>query len=117
LSSQKPIEHLNSLGLRYHDELAGWMITHREEAQVIRYSGLYVHPEIRGLGPALYLLKEAIHRHVEREPETLGLMEINQRFAPRNWLHFVEKRLKPFAVKIENVMTSHLILTDPFIRH
>lgn len=102
-------EPLNSLGLRYKDQLAGWMITHRMGPTIIRYSALYVIPEVRGFGPSINLLRNSIHQHIEKEPDTQGVMEINLRFSPRNWLQFIKKRLAPSAIKVHDVLWTYII--------
>lgn len=105
-----PVEKLNSLGLRYNNELIGWLVTHRSEPDIIRYSVLFTLPEIRGSGIPICLLKESIRRHAAKAPEALGLMEINMEQSLPYWLRFVEKRLKPTACKIENTLISSIIL-------
>ncbi len=58
------IEHLNSLGLRHHSEVVGWMITHRVAEDTIQYTSLFVRKELQGLGRAVPLLAEAIKRQM-----------------------------------------------------
>lgn len=105
-----PYEPLNSLGLRHKGEIAGWMITHRVEPKIIRYSALYTHPEIRGLGPAICLLKESLRWHISNEITTLGLMEINVQSSPFYWQHFIQKRLAPVACKTQDVKKSYFLI-------
>jgi len=104
-----PLETLNSLGLRRGKEVVGWMITHRISEDTIRYSALYIHPELRGIGPAIALLKESIRRHIKSKVK-YGLTEINLKRTPKYWIQFVKKRLAPSAIRIDYVLLSFLVL-------
>lgn len=108
-STRYPLEPLNSLGLRSTDGLAGWMITHRLEPDLIRYSALYVSPQLRTTGASIALLKESIGRHVSNEKKTRGLAEINFYRSPEHWLKFVGKRLAPFSTHIEEVKCAFFL--------
>ncbi|MBW4508230.1 MAG: GNAT family N-acetyltransferase [Scytonematopsis contorta HA4267-MV1] len=54
------IEPLNSLGMRYHSQIIGWMITHRLAPDLIRYTTLYIQPEFQPLSRSLHLMMQAI---------------------------------------------------------
>lgn len=100
---EHPFDPITSLGLRYKGELAGWMVTHRLKPQLLRYTGFYVVPEVRGIGPAVCMLKESIRRHIENDVHTVGMMEINFKLAPSRWIQFIEKRLEPFTSRHEDM--------------
>ena len=89
-------ESLNSLGARLQGRLVGWMITHRVDADTIRYSSLFFDHHIACSGYGLILLAEAIRLQLATNIP-FGLCEINLEYADPAWLHFVEKRLKPYA--------------------
>lgn len=95
-----PLEPLNSLGLRLNGKIVGWMITNRLDKDTISYASLYIHPEIRGLGPAIALLKESIRLHIEARVKT-GVTEINLKRTPKYWQNFVRKRLAPYSYQKE----------------
>lgn len=100
---QYPFDPITSLGLRYKGELAGWMINHRLKPKLLRYTGFYVIPEVRGIGPAVCMLKESIRRHIEDDVDTVGMMEINFKLSPSRWIQFIEKRLVPFTSRKEDM--------------
>lgn len=101
------VEKMNSLGLKKDNKIAGWMITHRIDKDTIRYSALFIHSELRGLGPAIGLLKESIRLH-KASPVKSAYTEINLRRTPRYWVNFVRKRLAPYATRKEEILLSFL---------
>lgn len=108
-NTKYPISEFNSLGLRWNGVLAGWMIVLRQDPKHLLYSGLFITPELRGLGPSICLLKEAIRRHINQEIETVGVVEINRDVSPPYWYRFIEKRLAPYSCKIESVFSTYKI--------
>ena len=104
-----PVDSLTSLGLRKNGKLAGWLINHRLEPKLLRYSAFYLIPEIRGKGPSIYLLKESIRLHFKNEIDLIGMMEINFKFSQSSWIHFVQKRLAPWAYKTEDVNYAYFL--------
>lgn len=102
-----PISDFNSLGLRHKDQLAGWMIVQRPDPGHLLYSGLFIVPELRGLGPSICLLKEAIRRHINQEIDTVGVVEINKDISPLYWNRFIEKRLAPYSSQIETILSAY----------
>ena len=55
-------EPANSIGLRLHNLVVGWMITHRVKHDVIEYSSLFVSPELQKLGRGVHLIVESVKR-------------------------------------------------------
>lgn len=94
------IELGNSLGLRYKEEIIGWMITHRIIPDTIRYSALYLDDAFSHTRYWLKLLIDAIRIHIRSLDAPYGLLEMNLDQIPKRWLRFVEKRLFPHAYKI-----------------
>lgn len=109
--STVPIAWLNSLGLRYQDTLVGWMIAHRPTPHILRYSALFVRPDLRGTSAAVGLVKESVRRHVLIEPDSLGLIEINFLTSSPYWIRFVQRKLAPWAVKTEDVNYAYTQIT------
>jgi GNAT superfamily N-acetyltransferase len=68
IESQK-LESLNSLGLRYKNEVVGWMITHRITPDTIRYTQMFVDPAFQPLSRSLIMLATAINIQVQAIPE------------------------------------------------
>lgn len=91
-----PVELINSIGLKKGSHVVGWMINHRMDKDTIRYSALYIHGELRGLGPAVRLLKESIKIQKEAQVK-YAYTEINLKRSPKYWLNFVRKRLAPYS--------------------
>lgn len=93
------IEFLNSLGLRYKQEVIGWMITHRINPEMICYSSLYIHKEYKFLGCAINLLCQAIYKQ-KQAGIPFGMMEIYVKQVRPAWMSFVKRRLLPHATAI-----------------
>ena len=91
------IEWSNSLGLRFHDEVVGWMITHRVAPDVIQYTSLFVSPEHRLLAGGMPLIIEAVRRHEATDVNRAIFQVQSQNQA---LIKFVDRRLK------------HLLATD-----
>lgn len=93
-------EPLNSLGARLDGYLVGWMITHRSDAETIRYSSLFCDRHLAASGYGLFLLGEAI-RLQQASQIPYGLCEVNLEKVEPAWVRFVEKRLAPYAESME----------------
>lgn len=106
-NAKYPIDALTSLGLRQKGKLAGWMVNHRLEPKLLRYSSFYLIPEIRGRGPGIYLLKESIRLHLKNEIDLVGMMEINFKLSQQSWIHFIQNRLAPYAYKTEDIKYAY----------
>jgi GNAT superfamily N-acetyltransferase len=93
------IEPLNSLGLRYKDEVVGWMITHRLAPDTIRFSALYIEKPFSLTEAWIKLLIEAIN--LQRfSPVQWAVFEINVMENVPGWNRFVIRRLGPYAESI-----------------
>ncbi len=88
----------NSMGLRYEDEVVGWMITHRVADQVIRYSALYIDPRFRHKGLSIRLLVHAI-RQQKQSPIQWACYELLVNGTLPSWRRFVQRRLLPYSEK------------------
>jgi GNAT superfamily N-acetyltransferase len=108
-NTKYPIADMNSLGIRYKGHIVGWMIVQRVNPKLIIYSGLFIIPEHRGIGPSICLLKEAIRRHLNREIDTVAIVEINEEVSPSYWNRFIEKRLAPFAFQVETLFLAYKV--------
>lgn len=62
---EEAVEPLNSLGLRRGGRVVGWVLTHRLDADTIRYTRLCVHPDHRTRGRGIALLGASIRRQIE----------------------------------------------------
>ncbi len=93
------IEPINSLGLLYKDKVVGWMVTHRITTDTIRYSALFIEKEFQYRGYSIRLLADSINLHKQSDVKW-ALFELNLIDAERSWVHFVKKRLAPYAQSI-----------------
>jgi hypothetical protein len=59
---EKDFEPLNSLGIRYHGEPVGWMITHRVAPDTIRYTCSFIRADLQGRFRIAPIYREAILR-------------------------------------------------------
>lgn len=102
---EESIEYSNSLGLRYKDEVIGWSITNRIAPDTIKYSALYVKPEFQFLGYPIRLLVESTKLQ-QKTTIRWALFEINLERVDQSWIKFVQKRLAPYAIEIDNIYHS-----------
>jgi uncharacterized protein (TIGR03032 family) len=101
------LEPLNSLGLRYREEVIGWVFTHRVALDTIRYTTLSIAEPFEKRGRGISLLAEAIRRQVNSGvPYLTGSVSHHY---PR-LLQFVERHLTPYLTGLGEVrQTSKLI--------
>jgi GNAT superfamily N-acetyltransferase len=95
---ESQLEPLNSLGLRYQDQVVGWIITHRLTSDTIRYTQMYVNPQSQPLSRSTLLLAKAIQLQVEHLPKTQGTFRVDMDNTPM--VKFVHRRLKPYLDEI-----------------
>ncbi|MGK7894582.1 MAG: GNAT family N-acetyltransferase [Xenococcus sp. (in: cyanobacteria)] len=95
--SDPRLEPLNSLGLRYGDQVVGWMVTHRVAPDTIRYSTLFVAQRFQKLGRGVALMAEAFKRQIASPiPNcTFSVARENQQMA-----QFLRRRLAPYTTFI-----------------
>jgi GNAT superfamily N-acetyltransferase len=89
-------EPLNSLGLRYKGEVIGWVINERTLPDTINYRNIYVDYDFQFRGVAIYLLVESVQIHTKNNIKW-GIFQINMLSSSASWLHFVRRRLAPYA--------------------
>ncbi|MTJ53225.1 TIGR03032 family protein [Anabaena sp. UHCC 0253] len=94
------LEPLNSLGLRYREEVIGWVFTHRVAPDTIRYTTLSIAEPFEKRGRGISLLAEAIRRQVNSGvPYLTGSVSHHY---PR-LLQFVERHLTPYLTGLGEV--------------
>lgn len=98
-NEEKILEPLNSLGLEHKGRVVGWAITHRVDPETIRYSSVYVEPELKLQGLATKLLADSMSIHI-KNPTKWATVEVPYLFVHPYWVDFVEKNILPAAVKI-----------------
>ena len=97
--SNTPAEPLNSLGLRYENQLVGWMVTHRVASDAIRYSTMFVDKRFQRLGRGISLLSQSILRQVD-STVPYCLFAISQENP--QMLKFVHRHLEPYVMEVTN---------------
>lgn len=103
------IEPLNSLWLRHHGQIVGWMITHRIYFDTIRYTSLFVAKQMQSQGRAIPLLLEAVSRQLEfKETIPYAIQAIPAQF--EGMVKFAQKRLVPFTFLKYESREAHLNL-------
>lgn len=103
-SNEEEIEYLNSLGLRYRGEIAGWVITHRISKKTIRYTTSFVREDLQQYGFAAPLLIEAIKLHLSSPESTVATdasFIIPAQFG--GMIAFAKKRMLPYMEEIANL--------------
>ncbi len=108
---EESIEPSNSLGLRYQNQVVGWMITHRVATDTVRYTKLFVRKEFQHLGRAIPLLAKAIKLHLERKDNTKSMFTV----AVDNALmvKFTYRRLAPYLTSIRQSWGSEKLFEIP----
>lgn len=101
------IEPVSSLGLRYRGEIAGWCISHRVNHDTIRYARLFVRRELQGMARAIPLLARSIYCHEGTEVDK-AIFDVASHNAIM--LRFVERRMKPYLLKMYWTMQSRKLL-------
>lgn len=92
------IELLNSLGLRYQDQVVGWMITHRVAVDTIRYTKLFVREDLQRLGRAIPLLAKAIQLQLATMVDSKVVFTVVADNTPM--VKFIHKRFVPHQLSI-----------------
>ncbi|BAZ31623.1 GCN5-related N-acetyltransferase [Cylindrospermum sp. NIES-4074] len=92
------IEQSNSLGLRYKNQVVGWMIAHRVALNAVRYTKLFVKQDLQGIGRAIPLLATAINLHLEHNPNTKAVFTVEA--DNTLMVKFLYKRLAPYLESI-----------------
>ncbi len=103
--NEEAIEPSNSFFLKDKDRIIGWIITHRVNETLIRYSSLYIEPEYQHLGYSIKLLIDSMQIQKQNisknHPAIFAVFDLNTNQTDKNWQHFIEKRLSPHADKVE----------------
>lgn len=106
---EENFEPLNSLGLRYHGELVGWMITHRLSPDTIRYACGFLRPDLQKMGRFIPLLANAIH--IQAKANILNGIWIVS--VQRNsMVNFVKKRMAPYLTSLKESKESYKSLIN-----
>lgn len=106
---QDRIEPLNSLALKFEGNVVGWMVTHRISPDTIRYSSFFMIPELRKHLFSTKLLVDAIHLQ-KNSPVTWALFELPLQQVQPAWIHFIKRRLIPYADEVTHLVQASCII-------
>ena len=101
--SEKDLEPLNSIGLRYQGQVVGWVITHRLAPDTIRYTCSFVRQDLQKMGRIIPLYVKAIQLQ-EKAGIPNGIWTVP--FMYTSMVNFVQKRMAPYMISIEESKAS-----------
>ncbi|MBD2774173.1 GNAT family N-acetyltransferase [Iningainema tapete] len=91
-------EPLNSVGLRYQGQVAGWVITHRLAPDTIRYSCSFVRRDLQKMGRIIPLYVNAINKQIDAKiPKGIWTVP----YIHDGMVNFVQKRMAPYMNSVE----------------
>jgi len=73
---EKGYEPINSLAMRYREDIVGWVINHRISFDTIRYTCSYLRPDLQKVGRIVAMYYEALLRQNEVLPFSYGIWTI-----------------------------------------
>jgi GNAT superfamily N-acetyltransferase len=103
---------LNSLGLRFQGKLIGWVVTKRLDPDTICYQSIFIEQELHKRGMIIQLLMESIRIHIKHKVKW-GIFRVNVLQSSGRWLHFIRRRLAPYADFIDEYYQSWFPLKSP----
>ena len=104
------IEPRISFGLRHQGEVVGWNIVHRIAVDTVRYSALYVRPDLQPAGRAIPLLATAVRQQIQERQVTKGIFIVLLDNAAM--VNFVHRRLTPYLTEIYQTWKASRVLTS-----
>ena len=106
---EENLETFNSFGLRYQNEVVGWILTHRLAPDTIRYTCAYIRPDLQKLARIIYLYQKSIKLHTTRSDIPHGIWTVPFKF--KSHVRFILKRFGPYMDSIEESRESSKSLT------
>lgn len=103
------IEPRSSFGLRYQGQIVGWMITHRIAVDTVRYSALFIRPDLQSMGRAIPMLATAIRHQLEDPQVTKAMFIVLSENAAMG--KFVHCRLSPYLTGVQQTWKASKVLT------
>lgn len=97
---------ITSIGLRWHGEIAGWLVTHRVVPDSVRYTNLFVRAEFRWKAPHLPMVAEVIHRQMRSPAHAAAQYGTFVQPASDAVHRFYNRRLKPFMTSAREVKSA-----------
>ena len=106
-----PVFDQTSVVLRQRGEIAGWMLHHLFGTETLRYSSLWLRPDLIGRGFGIFLAVESARRHlaiVERMPKLFFCVAENNDAMAR----FIARRLQPGLDRSSLTLRSQKVVTS-----
>jgi GNAT superfamily N-acetyltransferase len=95
---EENFEPINSLGLRYHGQIVGWVITHRLDPNTIRYTCSFVREDLQRMGRIVPMYVAAIQRQHQAGIKQ-GIWTVPLRHTAM--YTFVQQRMADYMTSIE----------------
>lgn len=95
---EEGFEPINSLGLRYRQQVVGWVITHRLDSNTIRYTCSFVREDLQRMGRIIPMYVAAIQRQ-HQAGIINGIWTVPLRHTAM--FNFVQQRMAPYMTSIE----------------
>jgi GNAT superfamily N-acetyltransferase len=99
LKHENDYEPLNSLALLRQGEIVGWLITHRLNPNLIRYTCSYIKPEFQKMGRIIHLFAESVRRHCSTCCTVEGIWSVPVHYSRHQ--RFIQRHFSPYLISIE----------------
>lgn len=106
---EKDLEPLNSFGLRRHNIVVGWIITHRHSFNTIRYTCGYIRPDLQKTGKIFALYAKSIQCQAANPEISQAIWTVP--FAYPSMVCFVRKRMQSYLSSVEETRYSSISLS------
>lgn len=104
---EENLEPLNSVALRYHDQVVGWVITHRLAPDTIRYTCSFVRRDLQKMGRIIPLYVHAIQKQIDAKI-LRGIWTVP--YIHTGMANFILKRMAPYMNSVEETRGSSKLL-------
>lgn len=100
-----------SLLLVHNNEVIGWVMTRRVNANLLAYSTIFVQNDFKMMGLAIPMMAESIKR-IMHSTIPGALIDTYVTLSEPYWVDFVNKRLKPHSRTVTHIFRSYKGVTD-----
>ena len=103
------VEPLNSLGLRYKNQVVGWILTIRVSTSTILYECMFVRQDLQKMCRGIALLVKAIQLQLQAQVP-FGIWHVDVDNYPM--MRFVKKHMTPYLISVVEVDDYSKLLTS-----
>jgi GNAT superfamily N-acetyltransferase len=107
---EENLERCNSLGVRFQEQVVGWLLTHRTAHDTIRYTCSFIRKDLQGLGRIVPLYIEALKRQSMFLPNSRVTWTVP--IFHTSMVNFVKKYLAPYINSLEESKISYKVLSN-----